>query len=101
MQHPPLPSLGKIPFEPLKFQSSERNSAPRRKNRDLFFRSHYTINYLSLTDLFCICIRTKITRKAEKNTSEGMGKTIFFSPFFIKMFILSRMLSFYTENIYS
>ena len=38
---------------------------------------------------------------AEKNIFQNTGKSIFFSVFFLKMFILSRMLSFYTENIYS
>lgn len=37
----------------------------------------------------------------EENGFQNMEKSIFFSRFFIKMFILSRMLSFYTENIYS
>ena len=38
---------------------------------------------------------------AEENIFQNTGKSIFFSVFFLKMFILSRMLSFYTENIYS
>ncbi|WP_337504351.1 hypothetical protein, partial [Anaerotignum lactatifermentans] len=37
----------------------------------------------------------------EENAFQNTGKSIFFSVFFLKIFILSRMLSFYTENIYS